>query len=106
MRSCITDDACKTLVNSLVISCLDYGNTLLYGVNASILSKLQRVQNTAARLISRKQKHEHITPVLVSLHWLPVQYQIKYKILLYTFKALNNLAPVYLQELVNAYQPT
>jgi hypothetical protein len=76
------------------------------GVNASILSKLQRVQNTAARLISRKRKHEHITPVLVSLHWLPVQYQIKYKILLYTFKALNNLAPVYLQELVNADQPT
>ena len=73
---------------------------------ASILSKLQRVQNTAARLISRKRKHEHITPVLVSLHWLPVQYRIKYKILLYTFKALNNLAPVYLQELVNAYQPT
>jgi hypothetical protein len=101
-----TDDACKTLVNSLVISRLDYGNALLYGVNASILSKLQRVQNTAARLISRKRKHEHITPVLVSLHWLPVQYRIKYKILLYTFKALNNLAPVYLQELVNAYQPT
>ena len=61
---------------------------------------------TAARLISRKRKHEHITPLLVSLHWLPVQYRIKYKILLYTFKALNNLAPVYLQELVNAYQPT
>lgn len=106
IRSYITDDACKTLVNSLVISRLDYGNALLYGVNASILSKLQRVQNTAARLISRKRKHEHITPVLVSLHWLPVQYRIKYKILLYTFKALNNLAPVYLQELVNAYQPT
>ena len=106
IRSYITDDACKTLVNSLVISRLDYGNALLYGVNASILSKLQRVQNTAARLISRKWKHEHITPVLVSLHWLPVQYRIKYKILLYTFKALNNLAPVYLQELVNAYQPT
>ena len=43
---------------------------------------------------------------LVSLPWLPVQYRIKYKILVYTFKALNNLAPVYLQELVNAYQPT
>jgi hypothetical protein len=70
------------------------------------LTTASLLQNTAARLISRKRKHEHITPVLVSLHWLPVQYRIKYKILLYTFKALNNLAPVYLQELVNAYQPS
>ena len=54
IRSYITDDACKTLVNSLVISRLDYGNALLYGVNANILSQLQRIQNTAARLISRK----------------------------------------------------
>jgi hypothetical protein len=61
-RYYITDD--DPLVNSLVISRLDYGNALLYGVNSSILSKLQRIQNTAARLISRKRKHEHITPVL------------------------------------------
>ena len=50
-----TDDDCKPLVNSLVISRLDYGNAFLYGVNSSILSKLQRIQNTAARLISRKR---------------------------------------------------
>jgi hypothetical protein len=73
IRYYITDDDCKPLVNSLVISRLDYGNALLYGVNSSIRSKLQRIQNTAERLISRKRKHEHITPVFVSLHWLRVQ---------------------------------
>ena len=93
--SYITDDACKTLVNLLVTSRVDYGTALQYGVNASILSKLQRVQK---RLISRNRKREHITPVVISLHWLPVQHRIKYKILLYTSKALNNLAPVYLLE--------
>jgi hypothetical protein len=47
-----------------------YGNALMYGVNASIVSKLQRVQNTAARLVTRKKKYEHITLTLVALHWL------------------------------------
>ena len=58
------------------------------------------------RLITRTKKHNHITPVLVSLHWIPVQYRIQYKLLLYTFKALNGLAPIYLEELINIYQPT
>ena len=62
IRSYITVDTCKTLVCSLVTSRMDYGNALMYGVNASIVSKLQHVQNTAARLVTRKKKYEHITP--------------------------------------------
>jgi hypothetical protein len=46
-----------TLVNSLVTSQLDYGNVMLYGLPVNITNKLQRVQNTAARLISRTKKH-------------------------------------------------
>ena len=106
IREYITEDACKTLVCSLVTSRLDYGNALLFEVNSGLINKLQRVQNTAARLITRTKKHNHITPVLVSLHWIPVQYRIQYKLLLYTFKALNGLAPIYLEELINIYQPT
>ena len=106
IRQYITEDPCKTLVCSLVKSRLDYRNTLLYGVNASLVNKLQRVQNTAARLVKRTKKHNHITPVLVSLHWIPVQYRIQYKLILYTFKILHGLAPVYLEELISAYQPS
>ena len=76
------------------------------GINATSISKLQRAQNTAARLISLTRKHDHITPVLVSLHWLPVRFRSDFKSLLYTYKAFNNSAPVYLQELVSPYQPT
>ena len=53
---------------------MDYGNALMYGVNASIVSKLQRVQNTAARLVTRKKKYEHIIPTLVALHWIPFKF--------------------------------
>ena len=70
-----------------------------------LASRLQRVQNTAARLITRTRKREHITPVLCSLHWLPVRYRPQYKILVYTYKALNGTAPQYIQELVTPYQP-
>ncbi|CAC5417930.1 unnamed protein product [Mytilus coruscus] len=72
IRSFITKTACKTLVNSLVTSRLDYGNILLIGINKTTMNRLQKVQNTAARLITRTRKHEHITPILANLHWLPV----------------------------------
>ena len=105
IRSLITDDACKTLVCSLVTTRLDYGNALLYGTNSCVMNKLQRVQNTAARLITRKRKYESITPVLISLHWLPVHFRCQYKLLLYVFKALHGKAPTYLQELIEHYKP-
>ena len=72
IRSLISVDACRTLVCSLVILRLDYGNALLYGTNNNIISKLQRVQYTAARLITQKRKYDSITPVFISLHWLSV----------------------------------
>ena len=87
--SYITEEVSKTLVCALVTTRLDMGNALLlYGENTNIISKLQRVQNIAARLITRSKKHDHITPVLMSLHWLPVRYRIQYTLLLLvcTFK--------------------
>ena len=105
IRSLISVDACRTLVSSLVISRLDYGNALLYGTNNKNISKLQRVQNTAARLITRKRKYDSITPVLISLHWLPVHYRCQYKLLIYVYKAQQGKAPSYLQELITPYKP-
>ena len=106
IRRYITDDACKTLVNALVTSRLDYGNALLYGVPGTLICRLQRIQNTAARIISRTSKHAHITPILKQLHWLPVESRIRFKILLYTYKALNGLAPSYLRDLLAEYVPS
>ena len=79
---------------------LDSNNGLLYGTPKDKLDRLQRVQNAAARMVTRTRKYEHITPVLKSLHWLPVPQRIHYKILLLTFKCLIGKAPLYLQELL------
>ena len=106
IRPFFSEDACKMLVNALVTSRLDYGNALLYSITTNLTDKLQRVHNTAARLIARKKKMDHITPVLICLHWLPVEYRSQYKLILYVFKALHGLAPVYLTELVKSYVPS
>jgi hypothetical protein len=106
IRPYITTDACKTLVNSLVTSRLDYANVLLCGASNGALGKLQRIQNTAARLITKTKKYDHITPVLHSLHWLPVQYRVQYKILVYVFKIRQGLAPVYMNDLISEYHPS
>lgn len=80
-------------------------NSLYLGLQHSSLYRLQLVQIAAARLLTGTRKYDHITPVLANLHWLPVKYCIHAKILLLTFKILNNLAPSYLTELLRLYNP-
>ena len=76
IRHYLTDDATKTLVVSLVLSRIDYCNSLLVGLPQSLVGKLKRVQNSAARLVVRALPHVHITPILRHLHWLPVRARI------------------------------
>ncbi len=68
------------------------------------INKLQLVQNAAARVLTRTRKYEHISPVLSTLHWLPIKHRIHFKISLITYKALN--APQYLSELLSHYSPS
>ena len=105
IRRYLTDDATKSLVNSLVTSRLDYCNSLLNGIPSSLLNKLQIVQNTGARIISKTARRDHITPILRDLHWLPVKYRIQHKILTYTFKTLHGSSPKYLQKLITVNRP-
>ena len=106
IRKHISVRACETLVHNFISSKLDFCNSLLYGLSKSSLQKLQLVQNAAARVLTFSHKHEHISPILCRLHWLPIEQRIQCKILLLTFKILNNCAPSYLSDLLKAYKPT
>ena len=83
IRRYITDDACRSLVNGMVTSRLDYANASLAGATNEALSRLQRIQNMAARIVTRTPRQSNITPVLKQLHWLPIDRRITYKILLH-----------------------
>ena len=102
IRQLIPQSAAAALVHSLVTSRLDYCNSLLYGLPACKLQRLQRVQNIAARVVTctRCSPENHITPILKTLHWLPIKIRIDFKILLITYKCVNSLAPEYLCNLV------
>ena len=85
----------KQLVHALVTSRIDCCNSLLNGLSVAVVEKLQRVQNACARVILIRQKRDHVTLMLLELHWLPVKCRITFKILLLTFKCLHGLAPTY-----------
>ncbi len=96
----------EMLIHAFMTSRLDYCNALLGGCSACLINKLQLVQNAAARVLTRTRKYDHISPVLSTLHWLPIKHRIDFKILLMTYKALNGLAPQYLSELLSHYIPS
>ena len=96
----------ETLIHAFITCRIDQCNSLLYGLPDSHIAKLQRIQNSAARLVTRTRFHDHITPVIQKLHWLPVRYRIMYKILILTYKCIHGLAPLYLLELIQEYKPT
>ena len=103
----LTIVACKTLVHALVISRLDYGNALLYGITDRLLHRLEMIQHSAARIIMCMKRHDRqsITAVLRRLHWLPVKWRINYKIVVLVFRALHGLAPAYVSTLIMPYEP-
>ena len=100
IRKYLSQESARTLVHAFIIGRIDYCNGLLFGLPSFHLLKLQRLQNAAARLISNVPRYSHITPVLCSLHWLPVKFRIDFKILLLTFKVIYGHAPGYSIDLI------
>ena len=98
IKSFLSKDQMKTLVCALILSKLDYCNSLYYRINQSLVRRLQVVQNAAARLIFGRRKRESAFDLIQSLHWLPVRERILFKLILMIFKCIHGLCPLYLSE--------
>eukprot|EP00057_Strongylocentrotus_purpuratus_P012458 XP_011666932.1 PREDICTED: tyrosine-protein kinase receptor Tie-1-like [Strongylocentrotus purpuratus] len=105
IRPYLDKSACEHAVRALVTSRTDYSNSLLCNISMSNINRLQRAQNRAAKLVFRAKKHDHASPFLRQLHWLPIEKRITYKILTMTYKCIHQMAPSYLQNLLSLHQP-
>ena len=105
IRPYLTQDSTQLLVQAMVLSKLDYCNSLLAGLPAYLLKSLQLIQNAAARLVFNQPKRTHVTPLLVTLHWLPIVARIKFKCLSLAYRTLTGSAPSYFNSLIKVYTP-
>ena len=99
IRQYLSQDQTKSIVHAFVTTKLDSNNSLLAGITLEQRRRLERVQHAAAKLITKSNKYGVVTPLLHELHWLPIEYRIKFKILLLTYKSLKGNGPVYLKDL-------
>jgi hypothetical protein len=105
VRRSLTHDAAKTLVQTYVLSKLDYCNSLLCGSPKFHRDRPQKILYYAARLVNMIPNRQSVRSVLADLHWFPIKERIDFKILMYIFKALNGLAQVYLADSLARYTP-
>ncbi|XP_051964899.1 uncharacterized protein LOC127631003, partial [Xyrauchen texanus] len=106
IRPFLSVHATQLLIQSLVITRLDYCNALIAGLPACAIRPLQMIQNAAARLVFNEPKRAHVTPLFVSLHWLLVHARIQFKALMLAYKTVTGSAPAYLKTFMQSYVPT
>ena len=95
-----------TLARSLILTRLDYCNSLLHESHASSIQTLQRVQNNAARMVLQAARRCHANLLLLQLHWLPVRHRINYKLAVVTYKIHSTGLPAYLSHHINPREST
>ena len=105
IRKYLDRKSSEAIVHALISSRIDYCNSLLYDIPNYLLQRLQRLQNTSARIITKAGKYDHITSILHELHWLPICERIKFKLLLNVYKSLHDQGPSYIKDLLCNYEP-
>ena len=105
IRRYLDQESTTRLMSAFVLSLLENGNSILFGLPDKLLKWLQSIQHAAARVVSGRRKFDHISDVLRSLHWLPIRLRIEFKIVPLVFRCVSGDAPSYLRELVKPYQP-
>ena len=106
IRHLLSVDSTKILVSASVISRLDYCHSFLSGCPKHLLEKLQKVQNSAARLVLKAHNLDHVLPLLRTLHWLPIQARIKDKLSTLCHSFFSDTASFYLSDLLRVYSPS
>ena len=103
IRRLLTTETTARLVSAFILSRLDYCNSPLSGCPRSLILRLQKIQNNAARLILGISKRDHISLHLASLHWLQIDSRIMYKLACICYNCMSTNYPPYLSDLLTVY---
>ena len=106
IRDKLSVHVAERVVNAVVTENLDYCNSLLHGITAGQLGRLQKIQNTAARLILRRNCRSSATMMLHELHSLPIKKRVMYKLLLMVYKSQHDMVPDYITAHLLDYTPS
>jgi len=108
IRPAITEDMVKSIACALVGAHLNYANSVLFGVTSKNVTRLQRAQNAAARVVvwGSNRRSTNSSNILEQLHWLPIEWCIKFKIACITYKTVSTTQPAYLHSLLKHYVPS
>ena len=105
IRHYVDQETCINAMRALILSKLDYGNAFLSGCKVTDIARLQHIQNRTARIVFQVLRCHPSSELLDSLHWLPTEKCIIFKILLHIYKSLNDLSPKYLADCFKIYIP-
>ena len=106
LRGVLSKAEMEMAIHAFISSRLDYCNALFSCLNKTSITRLQQVQNAAARLLTRSKRTCHITPILSALHWLPVHLRSHFKMLVFTYRAVHGQAPAYITDLIKPHSTT
>ena len=104
IRPYLDCETSKTIACAIVGSRLDYANSVFAGISSRNIHRLQRVQNSLAKVVTRSTTNS--SSALNSLHWLPIAQRIDYKLATLVHHSLHNTCPLYLSSLLHSYTPS
>ena len=105
IRKYLSDCGAKTLIQALVMSRMDYCNSIHHGLPIKLLKKNPTSTKRGSTGNHENEKHDHISPILRDLHWLPIKKRTNYKMMVLAFNALNEQGPSYIADFFTLYKP-
>ena len=102
VKKCLNESFLRVLVQALIISRIDYCNSILAGLPAVTIHPLNTVLHAAARIIKDIPHRDHITPAMRNLHWLPIPARVTYKLCSLMYNIFSHRAPTYMSSMINA----